>query len=477
MNKLNDRVKILFEDMSLSSNYQLLEWGKNDDELKDIANKRGISVPSKDLAIFKCTYAMVDKENLNKCTLPRKEVKKALKTLNAKAVDKDHLRRATIGHWLDAELDDNDIVAYGCFWKSNFPEEYEEIKKRMSEGKVKISFEAWGERIFKEDGSYNLVDIEFAGGALLFDTDPAFPDAEVIEFSNKNRVLEFAKVIEEGDNKNAMEKEKTLSLEESKLSFNWDIDNIARVVYQYDCPTCKTKGWQEVQSIDFENSKIKHKCIGCGEITETDLTPKSVIKKEGKKPKPVTAGSEVKDKKQEVKNEGGNTKVDEILKKYSKASVEEVVKLLEDKIVAAEASVTTITASVTAKDQEIATLKAEKETLTNDLGTVKTELARITEEAKVAKATLDKKLTDEKAALIKARRDELTEEFAKDLKDEDIMDETKYELAKTKKELALAKAGKPSGAQGGLEAGAAGKDGKDPVFVKQDSIQKQAFPG
>jgi hypothetical protein len=470
MNKPNDRVKLFFEDMSLSSDYQLLEWGKNDDELKAIANKRGISIPSKDLAIFKCTYAMVDKQNLNKCTLPRKEVKKALKTLNAKAVDKDHLRRATIGHWLDAELDDNDIIAYGCFWKSNFPEEYDEIKKRMSEGKVKISFEAWGERVYKENGGYDLIDIEFAGGALLFDTDPAFPDAEVIEFSNKNRVLEFAKVIEEGETK--VDK----ILEESKLNFNWDIDTVARVVYEYDCPTCKIKGWQEVQNIDFENSKIKHKCIGCGEITETDLTPKSIIKKEGKKPKPVTAGSEgIKDSNKEKHGQGGNTIVEEILKKYSKASVEEVVKLLEDKIVAVEASVTTINANVIAKDQEIATLKAEKETLTNDLGTVKTELARITEEAKVTKATLDKKLSDEKATLIKARRDELTEEFAKELKDEDILDETKYELAKTKKELALAKAGKPI-AQGGLEAGASGKDIKDPAFVKQDSIQKQAFP-
>lgn len=559
--KATEQVKILFEDMSISSSYQLLEWGKDSEELKAIASKRGIQVPSKDLSIFKCKYAMVDEQNRNKCTLPRKEVKRALASLNAKAIDKDHLRKATIGHWLDAELDDNDIIAYGCFWKSNFPEEYEEIKQKMTEGKVKISFEAWGDRIFKEDGSYNLTNIEFAGGAFLFETEPAFPGAEVMEFSN--RVLEFAKVIDQ--------KSEGQLLEEAKLDFNSDVNNIARIVYQHECPTCKQKGWQDVQNIDFENSKIKHKCLGCGQITETDLTPQSVVKKSGKKPKPPTSigkTEDVEDKEEiamidqlegaeligednkiiedakkltykertkidddmfavvvtnkdgkkvrmfpvhdpaHVRNalarlpqatetlnklgispetvkkkilkrakelnmtellkrhdKGGISTVDEIMKKYSKASIEDVVKFLETEIDTAKAS-------ITSKDQEIATLKTDKDTVTAELATIKASLVTVKEEAKVAKEALDAKLAAEKAALITARKAELGEEFAKDLKDEDILDETKYELAKTKKELALAKAEKPT--KGGLEAGAAGATG-DPVFDRQNKIQKHAF--
>ena len=183
------------EDLTFSSHYELLEEGKNDKELTEIAEKKGLKIPSRDLAIFKCKYAMVDQENRNHCTLPRKEVKKAIESLTAKAIDKDHFRKSTIGHWLDAKIDGEDIIAYGCFWKSNFPEDYEEIKRRLSEGKLKISFEAWGDRQFKENGSYELTNIEFAGGALLFDTQPAFPDAEVMEFSKyQNQVLEFAKV-------------------------------------------------------------------------------------------------------------------------------------------------------------------------------------------------------------------------------------------------------------------------------------------
>jgi hypothetical protein len=66
------------EDMSISSQYEFLEEGKDGTELNKLAELRGIKLPSKDLAIFKCRYALVDKANKNKCTLPRKEVKKAL---------------------------------------------------------------------------------------------------------------------------------------------------------------------------------------------------------------------------------------------------------------------------------------------------------------------------------------------------------------------------------------------------------------
>jgi hypothetical protein len=195
-----NKIKVFLEDMSLSSKYEILEWGgKDDDEIRTVAAKARLKYPSKDIAIFKCKYAMANEENRNGCTLPRKEVKKALMSLNLKAIDKDHFREAAVGAWLDAELDDNDIIAYGAFWKSNFPKEYEEIKKRMKEGSMKISFEAWGDRVITGERSYELHNIEFAGGALLFDSQPAFPDAEVMEFST-NRILEFAKIIEDVQN-------------------------------------------------------------------------------------------------------------------------------------------------------------------------------------------------------------------------------------------------------------------------------------
>jgi len=442
-----NKVPILFQDMSLHSDYCFLEFGKDDDELKKIAEEFGLQLPSKDLVIFKGKYAFVNEENKNGCTLPKDEVEKALKTLRGKAIDKDHLRKSTIGYWLDSTLKDNTIYSYGAFWKSNFPEDYEEIKKRTSEGKLKISFEAWGDRE-GDLGSYNLKNIEFAGGALLFDTKPAFDNAEV---------MEFAKVLSDEEKANINFGIHAKELEEARLDFNYDMNNIAKVIYEHECSTCKAKGWQDVLSIDFENSKIKHKCIGCGEITESDLTPSAVIKKKGKKPKKETAPCLSNEQQQmteltQKQEKGGNTEVDELLKKYNKANVDELIAHLE---------------------KEIASLTTAKDDLTKSLEESQKLVETVKAEAKVATDELSKRIEAEKAAIIKSRKDELGE-FAKDMKDEEILDDVKFELAKLKKEnseLKAAKVAEPKSVEkAGLEAGT-----KDPVFEKQTRISEIAF--
>jgi len=462
---MNDRLKFLFEDLTFNAKYEIMEFSKDNDELKEIAIKKGIQLPSKDISIFKCKYAMVDEENRNGCTLPRKEVKKALKTLVGKAIDKDHLRKSTIGYWLDAQLDDSDIVAYGAFWKSNFPEDYEDIKTRMTEGKMKISFEAWGDRKITEGKSYELHNIEFAGGALLFDTQPAFPEAEVLEFSTKiGQVLEFAKVIED-----AKTEDKEL-MEEAKLNFNYDNETIARVLYETECPTCKMKGWHDIQMIDFENSKVKSKCPGCNGVNMYELTPSATIVKKGKRPEPIKSTiTDNTEKENNLKKEGGSL-VDELLKKYNKATVEELSKFIDETL-----------SSISTKDQEIATLKTDKDTLSKQIEeskllieNAKLEAEKIKTEFATVKSELDKRISAEKAAFVKTRRDEIGEEFAKDLTDEDICNDLKFENAKLKKELAIAKQEKGS-VTTGLEAGSKTKEEVSPSFKKQESIRNQAF--
>jgi phage FluMu protein Com len=468
---MNDRQKFLLEDLSLHAQYEILEYSKDNDELREVAIKKGISLPSKDISIFKCKYGMIDEENRNGCTLPRKEVKKALKTLVGKAIDKDHLRKSTIGYWLDAQVDDNDIIAYGAFWKSNFPEDYEDIKKRMKEGSMKISFEAWGDRTFTAEKSYELHNIEFAGGALLFDTQPAFPDAEVMEFST-NRVLEFAKVIE-----NTKTEEEQL-MEEAKLNFNYDNETIGRVLMETKCPTCNTQGWHDIHNIDFVNSKVKSGCPNCNGVNEYDLTPKSTIVKKGKKPEPLKiAIKETVDitdssaKANETSKEGGNI-VDELIKKYNKASVEELSKFMDETL-----------ASLSAKEVELATLKSEKEAITKQMEeskliieNAKLETEKIKTEFETVKAELDKRVVAEKAAFVKVRKDELGEEFSKDMTDEDITNDLKFENAKLKKELATLKVAKEEGSvRTGLEAGAKKLDEVPVAFKKQKSISELAF--
>ena len=60
-----DKVALLFEDLSINSVYQFLEEGKDDEVLREIAYKRGITLPSKDIAIFKGKYAFVDEKDEN----------------------------------------------------------------------------------------------------------------------------------------------------------------------------------------------------------------------------------------------------------------------------------------------------------------------------------------------------------------------------------------------------------------------------
>ena len=396
--KKQDRVSILFEDLTYNSNYCILEFGKDDDELKEIAIKRGISLPSKDLAIFKGRYGFVDQENRNGCTLPKKEVKKALRTLTGKAIDKDHLRKNTIGFWLDSMLDGEEIISYGAFWKSNFPEDYGEILTRMKEGKLKISFEAWGDRLLRDDGSYDLTNIEFAGGALLFETEPAFPDAEVIELSNKDKVLEFAKVLEDGL-------------------------IIDKEIVKKESPPAKEP---------------------------------VVIEKEGKINKETLGGIEV----------------DELLKKYSKTSIDELIKFIDDQM----ASVAIKTQELAAKDEELTSLKKSSEDAKIEIENAKIELEKVQVEAKAVKEQLDARLTAEKEAFVKTRKEELGEEYARDMTDEDICNDLKFENAKLKKELALAKTQQEKGSgKTGMEAGAQIKEKNAPVYQTQANIQAKAF--
>ena len=141
---MKNKIELFLEDMSYHSNFRILEWGTDNDEMKMVAQKRGILLPAHDLAIFKCVYAYVDRMNKNGCTLPKDEVEGALGTLIGKAVDFDHFRERIVGYWVEAIIDGDKIIAYGIFFKGNLVEDYNDVKNLMNKGKLGVSFEAWG---------------------------------------------------------------------------------------------------------------------------------------------------------------------------------------------------------------------------------------------------------------------------------------------------------------------------------------------
>lgn len=426
MKKKTEQVKILFEDMTFGSKYTFLEQGKDDDELKNVGEKIGIDLPSPDIAVFKGLYAMVDEENRNKCTLPKKEVEKALSTLRGKAVDIDHLRKSTVGFWIDAHLEGDNIISYGAFWKANYEEEYTDFKEKMEEGGVAISMEAWGERVFTEGNSYELHNIHFAGGALLDQESPACPGAGVLEFSKspRNRTLEFAKIMDKGSD-NRTEKCRELA----RLT-TYDLEYIYDSLYQIENPNTKQLGWWQIDLIDFANSKVVAKDIDDGTVIEVDFSPK--VKEQARKVLNVKLKTESAKLDTKNKNSYGGKKL----------MTEEQIKALMEEVASLKAKVNEFEKSSSEKDATIASLKDELEkaqetlkTKMEDFDAKVNELDEANLKLKEIEEAKAKEVEEANAKLVADRKTELAE-FAENLTDEDLLDTDKYEIAKLKKQNA-----------------------------------------
>ncbi|MFW6130949.1 MAG: hypothetical protein ACOC56_07175, partial [Atribacterota bacterium] len=368
-----NKVATFLKDMTYNSRYEFLDMGSNKDELMQIAAKRGIKFPARDLAPFKCIYAFIDRKNLNGCTLPREEVEKSIDTLVGKAIDFDHLRKNVVGHWIDVVVEGDTIVAYGVFYKGNFKEDYLTIKDLMENGVLAISFEAYGHREGSEH-DYNLRDIEFAGGALLIKTKPAFPGSEVMELAQREKVLEMASVMVEPN---------------EYIHFGGKDDSKGET-FSCECINC---GY----SIETEQHCSEIKCEKCnGQMRRKD--------------RPGPGQGKL------INKDGGKDMTIEELKKELASKEEELSKVKKE---------------LTEKDEIIA---KKDETLEKVNATIE-ELKKESEEAKVKIEEIEQSKSKEiekarkDATVIAERKSELGK-FAEELTDEDLLNDDKYEVAK-----------------------------------------------
>lgn len=591
MNEKENKFNSFLKNLTYGTQYTLLEEAKDSEELKKIAEKNGLTMPSRDLAIFKGRYAFVDKENKNGCTLPKEEIEKSLSTLKGKAVDLDHYRKRTVGYWLDDYLDGDEIITYAAFWKSNFSEEYDDIKNLFEKGKLKISFEAWGDRVYKSEGSYDLTNIELAGGALLLNTSPAFNDAEVLELSSKKQFLELAKDMSEPPTFVRDRKD----VEASKFAL-WDVPMISRLISEIKkCPSCQIDNpYLDMLNFDFENDKGQVQCAKCGAKLNLNLMPDVTVHKKGKKIKDISVASinyedfdgsdeelevvlsnllegdslidednktieeakkisykerkaiddkmfavlvTVKNKKTgdprkirmfpihdpaHVRNalarlpqatqtleklgvsvdsvrkkilkrakelnmtdllkrhkEGASELMDELLKKYGKTSVDDLAKFLDVEL-------STLKTSLEAVNKELATLKTDSEASKKlmDEAKIKIEAAKtketeltatittLTAEVEVSRKEKKDRETAEISAKLKERKDKLGDS-AKDMKDEDILIDMKYENAMLKK--ILKEKAPEIASENIIELGAKRSANTDTAFDLQEKVRKEAF--
>jgi outer membrane biosynthesis protein TonB len=188
----NLEVAEFLHDFEENSEVFLLEEGKERNEIVEIAKAKGILLEnSTDLAGFKLVYCFADKANINKARLPKDILLRALPTLIGKAIDIDHNRAYVVGHYIDYRYiqAEDKVIAYGVFFKGNFPKEWEKVVKLFQEKKLTSSYEIWcpkNKRTRLPDGTYKLTEMEIGGGCLVLTGRAAEPDAKVLELAKEN---------------------------------------------------------------------------------------------------------------------------------------------------------------------------------------------------------------------------------------------------------------------------------------------------
>ncbi len=189
---------------------QIVSVEEDSTELLDIIRKRDIKFPSAHLGFFKTVYAKIESANLNGIRLARQAVVNGISGLVGSQVNFEHLGAGFVmGTILDAWIaGDNIEVVYSMF-KSVYPDEYERSVELAKEGELSVSFELLSERDTQEelkDGTIRLNDIDFVGMGHLMDNPPAEPTAKISEFAKKckerlshiqDRELVCASVIEQ----------------------------------------------------------------------------------------------------------------------------------------------------------------------------------------------------------------------------------------------------------------------------------------
>ncbi|KKK75822.1 hypothetical protein LCGC14_2869870, partial [marine sediment metagenome] len=175
-----------------NSKIELLESAKDKKEILEIAKARGINLKNnRDLSGFKSVYTIANVKDGNGQRLPKAKLLKALPTIIGKPVNINHDRRYVVGSYIDYKFvkKTGQVITYGVFYKSNFGQEWAAAKQYLSEGSLGMSSEIWcPEKNTKklEDGSFELLEMELAGGALVYPPErPAVKGADVLAIARK----------------------------------------------------------------------------------------------------------------------------------------------------------------------------------------------------------------------------------------------------------------------------------------------------
>jgi Zn finger protein HypA/HybF involved in hydrogenase expression len=193
---MNDRkiISNFLLEIAKNSHTEVLEGSKIDKEIVDSAKKMGLIIPSPDFAIFKTKWADIDKENLNKVRLPRKAVEDGIQTLVGKNLNFEHKGAYNVcGFCLSVKITKDEIECIQVFYKSLYPDEFENLKEKIKNKEAAVSFEIYnvdekGNSVIKQldDGTKEITKIHCHGTGLLMVNPPACPTAKIFKLVAKN---------------------------------------------------------------------------------------------------------------------------------------------------------------------------------------------------------------------------------------------------------------------------------------------------
>lgn len=497
---------------------------KIDKKIKDAIKKAGIQYPHSSLAFFKARYARLNETNKNDVMLAD-SVKESIKYLIGCQMNQNHYRKNYImGEIIDAYLVDNEIEIVFSFHKDVYEKEYEEALKLMNEDKLHVSFELTVEEKnieVLEGGSKKLNKVEWSGVGLLFDLAPACPDAHVLQtameiienaFNQKDKQLVFAsaKEISKHWTKIGEMLEKVLTskeIEEAKNSYICECLICKKVIKSSShckdekCPDCggemrrkDRSGSGDKASLD-KNLQTQKTEKSSKEEIEVDKKTKDALLAKFKEDVTKELGEEaVKD----WTNEQWVAELEKRAKAEKSNQEKEEAKKLEEKAKKVDAKKSTIVT----EEKMITT-----ETYDEESGEYKTDRVGtrvVTRDGKVSvdekfdnsviytyaqveeiKAEYEKQLKEKDEAIVSkdeviSTKEKVIEsakqiietrqelgEFAKDLSDEDILDESKVEEAKSKKENAQ----KVEKVKEELKDNEFAKDFSDEDYLNEDKIE------
>lgn len=203
--ELREKLGASLAEWTLSSSTEFIDAEKDNKELINIAKKRGIVIPSQDLAIFKTIYCEINKPNGNGVVVTKDGAEKGIKSATGNQINLNHEGFRSICGWiLDAAIEGNFVIIYGALFKSAMREDFEVIKQMFADKELFVSFELHtldiegnfvAER--RNDGLIYVTKMLVSGCGLLVKPNektsapaPACPKARILELVASKKIKE-----------------------------------------------------------------------------------------------------------------------------------------------------------------------------------------------------------------------------------------------------------------------------------------------